>query len=132
MTTEEVEMTLAQFIESKWFKLLARAASIAGFALAGGAMTYFLALGGRVTAIEQDRALRIQANDTRLTAIEQKIGAVQADIGSVKNDTATLTKDTSVMRGILLELQRRDTASLRAPAFDASDFAQLLDHRSGP
>ena len=47
--TLETEVSLRRFIDSVWFKALARSAAVLGLPLAGAAVGYFMVIGERVT-----------------------------------------------------------------------------------
>lgn len=104
MVREVHELTLKQFVESTWFKLLARGAAVVGTLLAGGAGAYFLSIDVRVKAIEDERL------GAKIEQLSEDVGAVKTDVAAVKVDVGAVKTDTSVMKGILQEMQRQDTA----------------------
>lgn len=106
METGDVELALGQFLDQKWARRLGRVGLSVLFVMIGAIGTYFVTLGQRIDVIEKDRAVRIIANDSNITAIRN-------DILSVKNDVAQLKVDVGVVKGIVVDMQRQqDVASL--------------------
>jgi hypothetical protein len=97
------EMTLRQFVESTWLKLLARGFAILGAPLAGAALGYFLYLGGRVDTVEQYGA--------RLNAIETSISDLGGSVASIRTDTLAMKIDTARIAGMVEALRREALVS---------------------
>jgi len=102
------EMTLKEFIESTWFKGLARIGFIIVIPLIsglGGWMYHeFTAQGARLSVIEKDTAVRIIKADERDKAVDKAIinmtaiqSAQAADISSIRQDVATINGKLSVI-----------------------------------
>lgn len=104
-------MTLKQFVESTWFKLLARCAAVVGTIVAGAAATYFFALGGRVDLVEITQRERTVLVDNTLGRVEDKVDGAVSDISEIKSDISTTREDVATMKGILQEMQRRSIAA---------------------
>lgn len=119
------DMTLKQFVESTWFKGLARGAMIA-FPLAAGYVGMTLAnVQGRVGAVETsiatigtNQVTRATDNERFQTLITSEVRAVDANVDTLGDKFETLQIDVATIKGILTELQRRDVAErtgLRVP-----------------
>lgn len=100
------EMTLRQFVESTWFKLIARGFAILGAPIAGAALGYFVWLGGRVETVE--------TYGTRLDAIENAIADLGGSVASIRSDTMKMQIDTARIAG-MVEALRRDSLAAYSP-----------------
>jgi hypothetical protein len=123
MTTVD-DVTLKQFVESTWFKGLARGAMI----LVAMASTYIGATLFQVqsaqskvasdlivvtqtqTSRARDGELFQSAITADVTEVKESVDAVRDELGDVKLGVATMT-------GILREMQRRDLAQNMSPSW---------------
>lgn len=107
-------MTFKQFVESTWFKGLARGAMLfglptlsatsafVGYTLSGVQAEQSL-LKREVAEITQTQTTRAQVNDEFQTDITSEVVTVKNALFLVQTDVATI-------KGILQEMQRRDIA----------------------
>lgn len=116
MTMTQAEITLREFVDSFWFRLVSRGAAILGSLLAMAVGGYFFVLGDRVTKIEQDRAIKIVEFNGHLTSIDEKITDLQQTVAALAQDTTAARQDTAQMKGILQQMQRQQTAYDGTPA----------------
>lgn len=112
----QAEITIREFVDSVWFRLLSRGAAILGSLLAMAVGGYFFVLGDRVTKIEQDRAIKVVEFNGHLASIDEKITDLQQTVAALANDTSAARQDTAQMKGILQQMQRQQTAYEGAPA----------------
>lgn len=110
-------MTLRQFVDLPWFKLLARSAAVVGSLIAGGATAYFFSLDLRVTEIEQSRKERMQQTDAHLEKLDEKMLILTDELSQISADTSTTKIDVATMKGILQEMQRRQDVADRQTFF---------------
>lgn len=111
MAPEVSEVTLKQFVESTWFKGLARGAMIAG-TIVGGYVGYVL------TSVKTDVA-QLQTNvSTVKSALDIRVrdqdgfqSNVDRDLTSLKGNMLVVQTDVATMKGILQQMQRTDLAS---------------------
>lgn len=107
-------MTLRQFTDSVWFRLLARSFAIAGGLIATVVVplltVFFFSNADRITAIEIDRKSRISVTDARLTAIDAKLAAMTVDVGGVADDQEKIARDVARIAGVIEGMGRRDEA----------------------
>lgn len=111
--TLETEVSLRRFIDSVWFRALARSAAVLGLPLAGAAVGYFMVIGERVTTIERDRAEKIELYNGRLDDLGQSIADLAADLRSVKSDTQAVKLETAKISGMVEAMRRDSTVSMR-------------------
>lgn len=112
------EMTLRQFIESTWFKGMARGAMVA-FPLAAGYVGMTLAnVQSRVGDVEasmivvsQNQVSRASDNERFQALITSEVRAVDANVDSLATKFQAVQLDVATIRGILQEMQRRDVAA---------------------
>lgn len=116
MTMTQAEITLREFVDSFWFRLVSRGAAIVGSLLAMAVGGYFFVLGDRVTKIELDRAVKIVEFNGHLQSIDEKITDLQQTVAALAQDTTAARQDTAQMKGILQQMQRQQTAYEDTPA----------------
>ncbi len=114
--TTQAEITITEFVDSIWFKALARGGAMLGSLLAMGIGVYFFALGDRVAKIEQDRAVKLIEYSNRIEALGTKLDTLQGSVSELAADTASTRQDTALMRGILTQMQRQQTLTQGQPA----------------
>jgi len=112
----QAEISIREFVDSFWFRLLSRGAAILGSLLAMAVGGYFFVLGDRVTKIEQDRAVKIVEFNGHLTSIDEKITDLQQTVAALAADSSAARQDTAQMKGILQQMQRQQTAYEGSPA----------------
>ena len=110
------EMTLRQFVESTWFKGLARGTMLLGIPAlmsASGFVGYTLnsvqaeqlRIKGEVAEVQQTIGTRAQVNDDFQADITADVAGLKSSLFIVQTDVATI-------KGILQGLERRDAAAL--------------------
>jgi len=112
----KTEITIQQFVDSPWFKVLSRGAAIVGSILAMAVTGYFLTLGQRVEAIEKDRTVKIIEHNNRLDNLDAKLTDLQKAVADLADDASKTRQDTALMKGMLQQIQRQTTACDGAPA----------------
>lgn len=116
------EMTLRQFVESTWFKGLARGTMLLGIPAlmsASGFVGYTLnsvqaeqlRIKGEVAEVQQTIGTRAQVNDDFQADITADVAGVKADVSGVKATMLAVQTDVATIKGILQEMQRRDVAA---------------------
>lgn len=129
MTTVD-DVTLKQFVESTWFKGLARGAMI----LVAMASTY---IGATLFQVRQDQTQvakelevvsltqRDAANDTdRFQAqITKAVEEVNLSVDEMKGDVAELNRSFANVEGILEGMNRRDLAADMSPTWGMAEPA---------
>lgn len=111
------EMTLRQFVESTWFKFLARGAAVVGTMIAGAATAYFFTLDTRVSAIEATGKQRMVQTDNHLDRLDEKMLLLSDELSKIGADTSSTKIDVATMKGILQEMQRRQDVADRQTFF---------------
>lgn len=112
----QAEISIREFVDSFWFRLLSRGAAILGSLLAMAVGGYFFVLGDRVTKIENDRAVKLVEFTGRLSTIDEKVTDLQQTVAALAHDTTAARQDTAQMKGILQQMQRQQTAFEGSPA----------------
>ena len=110
-------MTLRGFIESTWFKGLARGSMII-VAAAGGYIGAILNgvqertrnVETAVVEIKESQAVRYKDNENFQAATVKSFSGLEADIANLRVDVARSNAELGKITGILTEIQRRDTA----------------------
>ncbi|HEY4202630.1 MAG TPA: hypothetical protein VGM83_18925 [Devosiaceae bacterium] len=113
------ETSLKQFLDSTWFKGLARASMLVGTAAASYAGLTLAHVRNEQAAMQGEIADIVRTQADRAQDNERFQSAIGADIAQLKNSVSTLQVDVATMRGILQEMQRRDVASRVEPALRA-------------
>lgn len=119
------EMTLKQFVESTWFKGLARGAMVA-LPLAGSYVGFTLAnVQSRVGAVEMTVAAISTTQTSRAVDSERfqalitsEVRSVDANVDGLGDKLAEVQLTMARMAGVLEEMQRKDVAErtgLRIP-----------------
>lgn len=107
-------MTLNQFVESKWFKLLARGCMVLLLPAIISLGTYILALVGDVAHVQKVQAERATANDQFQASITGDVMEVKEGVALVQSDVSSVKLDIALMRGWIEEMRRRDIAVANA------------------
>lgn len=110
-------MTLKQFVESTYFKGLARLCMIIVVPALLSVGGFILTLMGDVAGVKSTQVARAQDNDRFQAAISSDVAEVKDGIAGVQTDVAGVKLDVATIRGILQEMQRRDTAMANARAY---------------
>lgn len=104
------DMTLREFVDSVWFRGLARGAMLI-------VVPALVAVGGMLIAVLNDQynvrtTLAVRAADSeRFQAfVTTTVSDLEAGLDAVKLDTGAMKLDLAMVKGILMELQRRDVA----------------------
>lgn len=111
---EGAEMTLNQFVESKWFKLLARGCMVLLLPAVISLGSYILVLVNDVSNVQETQAARAVDNDRFQAAIIGDVTEVKEGVALVQSDVSSVKLDIALMRGVLQEMQRRDLAQANA------------------
>ena len=117
-------MTLKQFVESTYFKGLARLCMIIVAPAIISVGGFILVLAGDVAGVKDTQADRAADNDRFQAAIISDVGDVKSDVAEVKDGVSSVQVDVSGVKlelakltGILQEMQRRDIALGNARAY---------------
>lgn len=117
-------MTLKQFVESTYFKGLARACMVVAVPALISVGGLLLSLMGDVAGVKDTQADRAADNDRFQAAIISDVGAVKVDVAEVKDGVGAVQVDVTGVKielakltGILQEMQRRDIAINNARPF---------------
>lgn len=108
------EMTLNQFVESKWFKLLARGCMVLLLPAVISLGSYILVLVGDVSKVQETQAARAVDNDRFQAAIIGDVTEVKEGVALVQSDVSSVKLDIALMRGVLQEMQRQAVAQANA------------------
>lgn len=106
-------MTLTQFVESKWFKLLSRGAMVLLFPAVVTLATFILALMNDVGAVQDFSAARARDSELFQAEVLGEVKDVRALAEAVRADISGLQIEFAKASGILEEMQRRDLAQVR-------------------
>lgn len=101
MTTDEAEITLKQFLNSTWFKGLARVGVVILLPLAGYSLSYMYIQSGRITTMEQDRALETSKNDGRIKTTDAAILTMSTAIAAQAKDIRNIETHLGTIDGKL-------------------------------
>ena len=112
--TGQAEMTLNQFVESKWFKLLARGCMVLLLPAVISLGSYILVLVGDVADVQETQAARAVDNDRFQAAIIGDVTEVKEGVALVQTDVSSVKLDIALMRGVLQEMQRQSLAQANA------------------
>lgn len=110
----EAEMTLNQFVESKWFKLLARGSMVLLLPAAVSLATFIVGLMGDVSAVRSSQVARAADNDRFQASIIEDVTEVKGGVALLQTDLSSAKLDIAMIRGMLQEMQRRDMAQADA------------------
>ena len=110
----EAEMTLNQFVESKWFKLLSRGCMVLLLPAVISLSTFIIGLIGDVGMVKEVQAQRAADNDRFQATIIGDVTEVKDAVTVVRDDLGTAKLDIALIRGMLQEMQRRDLAQASA------------------
>lgn len=122
------EMDLKAFIESTWFKGLARGAMLFGvpalMSLSGFVGYTLQSVQGAQTALRNDvtEIQRTQAN--RADVNDQFQAEITADVGGVKQSLFIVQTDVATIKGILQEMQRQ-SGNTRTSALELKPLATI-------
>lgn len=114
------EMTLSQFVDSKWTKLVTRAAMVAVAVTSSYIGIQLATYDQRIASVETVVNDVSRTQGDRAETTDQNFAALKSDVHQVKGGVATLQVEFARAMGILSELQRRDVAVARR-AFPAAD-----------
>lgn len=111
-------MTLKQFVESTYFKGLARLCMIIVVPALISVGGFILSLMGDVAGVKDTQAVRAADGERFQAAIISDVGDVKADVAEVKDGVGAVQTDISGVKielakltGILSEMQRRSLAA---------------------
>lgn len=107
-------MTLKQFVESTYFKGLARLCMIIVVPALLSVGGFILSLMGDVAGVKDTQAVRAADNDRFQAAISSDVAEVKDGVSAVQVDVAGVKIELAKVSGILQEMQRRDTAMANA------------------
>lgn len=110
-------MTLKQFVESTYFKGLARLCMIIVVPALLSVGGFILSLIGDVNGVRDTQAARAADNDRFQTTISSDVAEVKDGVSAVQVDLSGVKIELAKVTGILQEMQRRDTALANARAF---------------
>lgn len=107
-------MTLNQFVESKWFKLLARGCMVLLLPAVISLGSFILVLVGDVSEVQETQATRAVDSERFQASIAGDVLEVKEGVALVQTDVSSVKLDIALMRGVLQEMQRRDLAQANA------------------
>jgi len=120
MTGEVSEVSLKAFIDSTWFKGLARGAMILGAVATGYAGAALTGVQSRTQIVEQSvveikeaQAVRAKDNENFQAATVLSFSDLHTEVAGVRVELSKVTSELGKITGILTEMQRRDVAGLR-------------------
>ena len=113
-------MSLKAFIDSTWFKGLARGAMILGAVATGYAGAALTGVQSRTQIVEQSvveikeaQAVRAKDNEIFQAATVRSFSDLDTEVAGVRVELSKVTSELGKITGILTEMQRRDVAGLR-------------------
>lgn len=123
MTGEVSEVSLRSFIESTWFKGLARSSMFVGAigigyvsALLTGVQSRTQIVEQSVIEIKEQQAVRARDNENFQSATVRSFSDLDTEVAGIRVELSNVTKELGKITGILTEMQRRDVARvLRQP-----------------
>ena len=117
MTGEVSEVSLKAFIDSTWFKGLARGAMILGAVATGYAGAALTGVQSRTQIVEQSvveireaQAVRAKDNENFQAATVQSFSDLDTEVAGVRVELSKVTSELGKITGILTEMQRQDVA----------------------
>ena len=117
MTGEVSEVSLKAFIDSTWFKGLARGAMILGAVATGYAGAALTGVQSRTQIVEQSvveikEAQAVRAKDTEnfQAATVRSFSDLDTEVAGVRVELSKVTSELGKIAGILTEMQRQDVA----------------------
>jgi hypothetical protein len=117
MTGEVSEVSLKAFIDSTWFKGLARGAMILGAVATGYAGAVLTGVQSRTQIVEQSvveikeaQAVRAKDNENFQAATVRSFSDLHTEVAGVRVELSKVTSELGKITGILTEMQRQDVA----------------------
>jgi|JI9StandDraft_1071089.scaffolds.fasta_scaffold283142_2 hypothetical protein len=117
MTGEVSEVSLKAFIDSTWFKGLARGAMILGAVATGYAGAALTGVQSRTQIVEQSvveikeaQAVRAKDNEIFQAATVRSFSDLDTEVAGVRVELSKVTSELGKITGILTEMQRQDVA----------------------
>jgi hypothetical protein len=117
MTGEVSEVSLKAFIDSTWFKGLARGAMILGAVATGYAGAALTGVQSRTQIVEQSvveikeaQAVRAKDNENFQAATARSFSDLDTEVAGVRVELSKVTSELGKITGILTEMQRQDVA----------------------
>ena len=117
MTGEVSEVSLKAFIDSTWFKGLARGVMILGAVATGYAGAALTGVQSRTQIVEQSvveikEAQAVRAKDTEnfQAATARSFSDLDTEVAGVRVELSKVTSELGKITGILTEMQRQDVA----------------------
>ena len=117
MAVEVSEVSLKAFIESVFFKGLARGAMILGAVATGYAGAALTGVQSRTQIVEQSvveireaQAVRAKDNENFQAATVQSFSDLDTEVAGVRVELSKVTSELGKITGILTEMQRQDVA----------------------
>ena len=117
MTGEVSEVSLKAFIDSTWFKGLARGAMILGAVATGYAGAALTGVQSRTQIVEQSvieikeaQAVRAKDNENFQAATVRSFSDLDTEVAGVRVELSKVTSELGKITGILTEMQRQDVA----------------------
>lgn len=104
-------MTLEQFIDNKWMKLLTRGAMIAVAAGSGYIGVRLAMYESRILGVETSVSDVSETQLQRALVNDQFQASVTTELDRLNAKASALQLDMATVRGILTEMQRRDVAA---------------------
>ena len=132
MNAQELELTLDQWVRSKWFGYLYKIASIAGAVIitVGGSVASWAIFDTRqsaasaVTAVADMRLLqerRAAVSDVTQQLETRDRAALIEDVKDIQKTVLAQQNDIGEIKGLLRQLATQDVAATHPTAFIASD-----------
>ncbi len=132
MALEVSEVTLKQFVESTWFKGIARGAMILGAFIGGYIGWIQTTMRSEVTALQKSVATitislddKIKDQDRFQVSVDRDLDELSGSVAHVDEAVDQLSADVATMKGIMQEMQRRDLA-IRPPSPVVGDFKSVF------
>jgi hypothetical protein len=137
MALEVSEVTLKQFVESTWFKGIARGAMIVG-AFIGGYIGWLqttmraevTTLQASVSTVRASLADKVNDQARFQLSVDKDLDELDESVAKVDEIVDRVQSDVATMKGIMQEMQRRDLAN-RGPAVgQMRNFRDVVDLRT--
>ncbi len=111
------EMTITDFVENKWFKLLTRGAMIVVAAVSGYIGVRLATYEARIAAVEvtindvsETQADRAALSDDRAAADDKFEADILGDVNTVRSSLFIVQTDVATIKGILQGIERREAS----------------------
>lgn len=131
MVLEISEVTLKQFVESTWFKGVARGAMIIGAFIGGYIGWLQTTMRNEVTTLQQAVYVissslnkKTEDQDRFQLSVDRDLDELRGSVAKVDDNVDLVQSDVATMKGIMQEMQRRDLAG-GAPIMPGDGFKSV-------